>query len=153
MKELNRRVDSLSKMIHSRNRSIKAIRQVVPYRSLPNSYIVAGEWKMPSRKDQKEFAEAAKMTPSMQFKEYELHNPDDESDYTEDAHPEKVDPQKGVKASTYAILKETWLEPMPIEDNLGFIAIFRLSKGGVFECLHSFNLPNLLMTQIENAYS
>ena len=108
---------------------------------------------MPSRKDQEKFAEAAKMTPSMQFKEYELHNPDDESDYTEDAHPEKVDPQKGVMASRYGILKETGLESMPIEDNLGFIAIFRLSKGGVFECLHSLNLPNLLMTQIKGRTS
>ena len=107
---------------------------------------------MPSRKDQKEFAEAAKMTPSMQFKEYELKVRENKSRYSKDPHPEKVDPQKGVKASTYAILKETGLESMPIEDNLGFIAIFRLSKGGVFECLHSLNLPNLLMTQIKGEW-
>ena len=71
VKELREKIDSLSTMIHYRNRSIKAIRQVIPYLSLPNSYIVAREWEMPSRKDQEEFAEAAKMTPSMQFKEYE----------------------------------------------------------------------------------
>ena len=39
--------------------------------SLLNSYIVVGEWATPTRKAQKEFAEAAKSTPSMQMKEYE----------------------------------------------------------------------------------
>ena len=118
MKELREKIDSLSTMIHYSNRSIKPIRQVIPYLSLPNSFIVAGEWKVPSRKAQDEFAEAAKVTPSMQTDQYELHTRKYKSD------SENVDPQKGVKASLYGTLRETGLESMPIVDGLGFVAIW-----------------------------
>ena len=100
------------------------IKQVDPFPSLPSSYIVVGEWVMPSRKAQKEFAEAAKMIASMQMKEFELQTQDEDSEYEEDALSEKVDPQKGVKAKLYATLKETGIEKMPIEDKLYFIAIW-----------------------------
>ena len=143
MKELREKIDSLSTMINYR-RPMYKIRQVIPFLSLPNSYIVAGEWMVPSRKAQDEFAEAAKMKPSMQIDQYELHTPDDESD------SENVDPQKGVKASLYGTLRETGLESMPIVDRLGFVAIWKLTSSRIFECLHSFNLPNIKMTQIKD---
>ena len=143
VKELREKIDSLSTMIHYR-RPKYVIRQVIPFLSLPNSFIVAGEWVVPSREAQDEFAEAVKVTPSMQTDQYELHTSDDESD------SENVDPQKGVKASLYGTLRETGLESMPIVDGLGFVAIWKLSSSRIFECLHSFNLPNLLMAKIED---